>query len=78
MRSREPWYQSVIWGPSCDSADRIMDVSMPELNVGDWILVDNIGAYSLVLATGFNGFEKPKVYPVGTAQIRDMLNLRRR
>lgn len=75
MVSTEPRYQSVIWGPSCDSADRIMDVWMPELNVGDWILFDNIGDYSLVFSTGFNGFEKPNIYLVVTAQIRNMFNL---
>uniref|UniRef100_A0A8C6SZB1 Ornithine decarboxylase n=1 Tax=Neogobius melanostomus TaxID=47308 RepID=A0A8C6SZB1_9GOBI len=47
MSVTEPRYQSVIWGPTCDSADRIMDVWMPELNIGDWILVDNVGAYTI-------------------------------
>lgn len=66
--SREPRYQSVLWGPTCDSADRIMDMWLPELNVGDWILVDNIGAYSIVMSSDFNGFERPNIYPVVTAQ----------
>uniref|UniRef100_A0A8C6SZM3 ornithine decarboxylase n=1 Tax=Neogobius melanostomus TaxID=47308 RepID=A0A8C6SZM3_9GOBI len=56
-------------GPTCDSADRIMDVWMPELNIGDWILVDNFGAYTIPLPTDFNGFEKPTIYLVVTPQI---------
>uniref|UniRef100_A0A8C6SY49 Ornithine decarboxylase n=1 Tax=Neogobius melanostomus TaxID=47308 RepID=A0A8C6SY49_9GOBI len=51
-RVMKPRYQSVIWGPTCDSADRIMDVWMPELNIGDWILVDNVGAYTIQSSTG--------------------------
>uniref|UniRef100_A0A8C6WKR0 ornithine decarboxylase n=1 Tax=Neogobius melanostomus TaxID=47308 RepID=A0A8C6WKR0_9GOBI len=72
----EPRYQSVIWGPTCDSADRIMDVWMPELNIGDWILVDNVGAYTIPMSTDFNGFEKPTIYLVVTPQIWKMLNLK--
>uniref|UniRef100_A0A8C6SZK0 ornithine decarboxylase n=1 Tax=Neogobius melanostomus TaxID=47308 RepID=A0A8C6SZK0_9GOBI len=67
-----PRYQSVIWGPTCDGADRIMDVWMPELNIGDWILVDNFGAYTIPLSTDFNGFEKPTIYLVVTPQIWKM------
>uniref|UniRef100_A0A8C6SZJ6 ornithine decarboxylase n=1 Tax=Neogobius melanostomus TaxID=47308 RepID=A0A8C6SZJ6_9GOBI len=72
----EPRYQSVIWGPTCASADRIMDVWMPELNIGDWILVDNFGAYTIPMSTDFNGFEKPTIYLVVTPQIWKMLNLK--
>uniref|UniRef100_A0A8C6T1Q0 ornithine decarboxylase n=1 Tax=Neogobius melanostomus TaxID=47308 RepID=A0A8C6T1Q0_9GOBI len=72
----KPRYQSVIWGPTCDSADRIMDVWMPELNIGDWILVDNVGAYTIPMSTDFNGFEKPTIYLVVTPQIWKMLNLK--
>uniref|UniRef100_A0A8C6SYB6 ornithine decarboxylase n=1 Tax=Neogobius melanostomus TaxID=47308 RepID=A0A8C6SYB6_9GOBI len=68
-RVMKPRYQSVIWGPTCDSADRIMDVWMPELNIGDWILVDNFGAYTIPMSTDFNGFEKPTIYLVVTPQI---------
>uniref|UniRef100_A0A8C6SZA2 Orn/DAP/Arg decarboxylase 2 N-terminal domain-containing protein n=1 Tax=Neogobius melanostomus TaxID=47308 RepID=A0A8C6SZA2_9GOBI len=63
-------------GPTCDSADRIMDVWMPELNIGDWILVDNFGAYTIPLPTDFNGFEKPTIYLVVTPQIWKMLNFK--
>uniref|UniRef100_A0A8C6T0D2 ornithine decarboxylase n=1 Tax=Neogobius melanostomus TaxID=47308 RepID=A0A8C6T0D2_9GOBI len=74
--TKEPRYQSVIWGPTCDGADRIMDVWMPELNIGDWILVDNFGAYTIPLSTDFNGFEKPTIYLVVTPQIWKMLNFK--
>ena len=48
---------SVFAGPSCDSIDIISRYyPAPKLVVGDLVLVPEIGAYSLVAATGFNGF----------------------
>jgi ornithine decarboxylase len=47
-----------IWGPTCDGIDRIsasthLDV---ELDVGDWLYFENMGAYTKCSATRFNGF----------------------
>ena len=48
---------SVFAGPSCDSIDIISrDYPAPKLVVGDLVLVPEIGVYSSVAATGFNGF----------------------
>lgn len=74
VESSEPKYQSIIWGPTCDSVDKINTFWMPELNVGDWLLVGDIGAYSTSLASEFNGFEKAHIYPVVTAQTWKMLS----
>ena len=35
---------------------------MPELEIGDWIYFDGIGAYSVSLMTKFNGCELPIPY----------------
>lgn len=35
---------------------------MPEVNIGDWIYFDDMGAYSLCMGSTFNGFNKPEVY----------------
>jgi len=44
-------------GPSCDSIDFVRrDVMMPELQLGDRLLVPNCGAYTSASATTFNGF----------------------
>ena len=65
--SHEQRYRSVIWGPTCDSADKIMDNYVtPELQVGDWFLFTNIGAYSISTSTDFNGFERAHIYFVVT------------
>jgi len=56
-------FNSSIWGPTCDSMDCLTkSIDVPELNVGDWMLFENMGAYTLVAASKFNGMKKPKVY----------------
>nr|XP_033500547.1 ornithine decarboxylase-like [Epinephelus lanceolatus] len=65
----EQRHRSVIWGPTCDSTDKVTDSCwIPELHVGDWLLIDNMGAYSVTLSSDFNGFEKAHIYPVMTAE----------
>ncbi|XP_058835856.1 antizyme inhibitor 2-like isoform X2 [Topomyia yanbarensis] len=54
--------QSAIWGPSCDPLDLICkSIPLPELDFGDFILFENAGAYSIVIANQFNGFPLPRV-----------------
>jgi ornithine decarboxylase len=47
---------TTLAGPTCDSLD-IISVSedMPELEIGDLVYCDNVGAYSWATATSFNG-----------------------
>ncbi|XP_044038014.1 ornithine decarboxylase-like isoform X2 [Siniperca chuatsi] len=69
VESSEQRYRSVIWGPTCDSTDKVTDnYWIPELHVGDWLLIDNMGAYSVCLSTDFNGFERAHIYTVVTAE----------
>ncbi|UWP89859.1 type III PLP-dependent enzyme [Aliiroseovarius crassostreae] len=48
----------VIYGPTCDSIDRLPDpMPLPEgLAEGDIVLFDGMGAYSFAMATRFNGY----------------------
>lgn len=57
-----------IFGPTCDSLDRVPGTwALPaDISDGDYILLTGAGAYSLALVTGFNGY--------GT---RDCINLER-
>ena len=57
-----PVYASSLWGPTCDGLDKIGDTVMAELQVGDWIYFDNMGAYTVAAASSFNGFLKPKTH----------------
>uniref|UniRef100_A0A158P770 ornithine decarboxylase n=1 Tax=Angiostrongylus cantonensis TaxID=6313 RepID=A0A158P770_ANGCA len=60
-------YPTIIWGPTCDSLDKIEDQKhMRMLSVGDWITYPNMGAYTCSASTTFNGFQRPTaVYVVG-------------
>ncbi|XP_069033774.1 ornithine decarboxylase-like [Embiotoca jacksoni] len=76
VESSEPRYKSVIWGPTCDSIDRVTEnYWIPELHVGDWLLIDNMGAYSVSVSTDFNSFERADIYPVVSAKTWNALNL---
>lgn len=57
-RSRKQW---TIAGPSCDSFDVIdKNVSLPEPQVGNLMLILSSGAYTVSYASEFNGFSIPK------------------
>ncbi|KXX78678.1 Ornithine decarboxylase [Madurella mycetomatis] len=47
-----------IWGPTCDGIDRITEsIRFPiQLDVGDWLYFEDMGAYTKCSATTFNGF----------------------
>jgi ornithine decarboxylase len=58
-----PVYSSFLWGPTCDSGDKIIeDIFLPEMHTEDFLLVENIGAYGQVLQTSFNGMPLSKPY----------------
>ncbi|GAA6179948.1 type III PLP-dependent enzyme [Shimia sp. NS0008-38b] len=48
----------VVYGPTCDSLDRLPDVvALPEqIAEGDFVLIRAMGAYSSSLSTRFNGY----------------------
>ncbi|XP_066554541.1 ornithine decarboxylase [Amia ocellicauda] len=61
----EKFYSCSIWGPTCDGLDRIVELcDMPELQVGDWMLFENMGAYTVAASSTFNGFQKPDIHYV--------------
>lgn len=53
---------SAVFGPTCDAFDTItLSAELPELNIGDLVYSENIGAYSHASSTRFNGFPPAKV-----------------
>jgi ornithine decarboxylase len=52
-----------VVGPTCDSFDKItLSAELPgNLEVGDFLYTDNIGAYSTASSTKFNGFDGAKI-----------------
>jgi len=49
--------QTTVWGPSCDSMDLIKrDFELEEVDEGDWLSWQNMGAYTFCAQSTFNGF----------------------
>jgi len=55
---------TILFGRTCDSGDCLGDdIYLPPIQVGDMLRIPNMGAYTTVTASEFNGFPKPqKVY----------------
>jgi ornithine decarboxylase len=61
--SDERVYKSVVWGPTCDGFDCVSrELELPQLDVGDWIVFHNFGAYTMAAATNFNGFKYARIH----------------
>ncbi len=53
---------SAVFGPTCDAFDTItLSAELPDLDIGDLVYSENIGAYSHASSTFFNGFPPAKV-----------------
>ena len=51
-------YKSTIFGPTCDSIDLICENAMlPDLAIGEWVYVEDFGAYTAAASSAFNGFK---------------------
>jgi ornithine decarboxylase len=53
-------YDSIIFGRTCDSSDKILETKLPELEIGNYFKIKHMGAYTTVSSTNFNGFEQTK------------------
>jgi len=61
--ANEGQYTCSIWGPTCDDLDCIVkECLLPDMDIGEWIIFRDMGAYSTVLASSFNGMPKPNCY----------------
>jgi ornithine decarboxylase len=57
-----PKQLSAVFGPTCDALDTIsLSEELPELELGDLVYSENIGAYSTASATHFNGMPPAKI-----------------
>ncbi|GAQ82170.1 ornithine decarboxylase [Klebsormidium nitens] len=73
LRDAEPGertYGSTVFGPTCDGLDTILrDYPLPRLQVGDWLVWSNMGAYTQTAGSAFNGFNTaaiPTLYVYST------------
>eukprot|EP01059_Diplonema_ambulator_P029876 TRINITY_DN497_c0_g1_i2.p1 TRINITY_DN497_c0_g1~~TRINITY_DN497_c0_g1_i2.p1 ORF type:complete len:432 (+),score=187.38 TRINITY_DN497_c0_g1_i2:294-1589(+) len=52
---------TTIFGPTCDGLDCIAKrIDFPEMQLGDWMLFYDFGAYTVAAASQFNGFHTSK------------------
>ena len=59
------FHSSVLAGPTCDSIDVVAeDIELPEMFIGDVLVSKKMGAYTIVSATEFNYYPKPKIIVV--------------
>ncbi len=57
-----------VFGPTCDALDTIsLAEQLPDLEIGDYLYSENIGAYSAASSTHFNGFPPAKVVHINQA-----------
>jgi len=65
MAADKQQYASIIWGPTCHGADCVVrDCLLPEMNIGDWLIFRDMGAYTMTLSSCFNGMPKPNCFYV--------------
>lgn len=67
-------FTSVLWGPTCDSLDKVHDgVSLPEMEIGEWLAFKDMGAYTISAGSAFNGFSKPALKYIVSAPAEAIL-----
>ncbi|CAO2589246.1 Serine incorporator 2, partial [Lemmus lemmus] len=68
-------FPCTLYGPTCDAFDRLSlkEVQLPELDVGDWLIFPDMGAYKASLSSTFNGFPIITVYDAVGPQLRSLL-----
>lgn len=67
-----------VWGPTCDSIDCVRPMAyLPnQLQVSDWLVYENMGAYTICAASGFNGLQTSQVHYTVGAQGDDAVMVR--
>ena len=77
--SQQYLVNTILYGQTCDGHDELMSgIPFPEVNIGDIIKFNELGAYSDSLGGNFNGYDLPyHVYYVSVAAEVEMMSLRR-
>lgn len=55
-------HRASIWGPTCDGIDCISKKTwLPDMDIGQWLIFEDMGAYTCAASSTFNGFNRPSV-----------------
>lgn len=58
-------HRASIWGPTCDGIDCISAKCwLPDMNIGQWLIFEDMGAYTCAASSTFNGFARPTMFHV--------------
>jgi ornithine decarboxylase len=69
IEERNTLFASTVFGPTCDSIDVVArSVLLPKLKVGDFLYMNNMGAYTMAAASSFNGFVPTEKFYVCSVQ----------
>lgn len=72
----ELYEECSIWGPTMCTIDQVCtQTKLPKLTIGDWVYFENMGAYSLVVSSTFNGFTKPEVCYIASNTVWEKLQI---
>lgn len=64
-------YPSTIWGQTCNTKDKILDnQSIPEMEIGDYVAFENMGAYTTTVSSQFNGFKIGEIININSTDER--------
>ncbi|XP_045638014.1 antizyme inhibitor 2 isoform X2 [Ursus americanus] len=60
--AEQPLYSSSLWGPVADGCDCVAEgLWLPQLHVGDWLVFENMGAYTVGMASLLGGTQTCRV-----------------
>jgi diaminopimelate decarboxylase len=68
-RSRGNLRQTIVYGPLCLQTDILGITELPDLNVGDRVLIKNVGAYNIPQSSSFI-FPRPSIVLIDKNEIR--------
>lgn len=72
-------FSSSVWGPTCDGLDCILqEARLPELQVGEWMYFEDMGAYTMCAGSTFNGMPRAEVFWYCNQNIWDTIERLRR
>ncbi|XP_072045655.1 ornithine decarboxylase-like isoform X2 [Amphiura filiformis] len=70
----KPKFTTTVYGDTCAEMDYCNEeCELPELNIGDWLFYEDIGAYHCINEGSFNGFKPPVTFHYAAPQIDNFL-----
>ncbi|KAH0521137.1 Ornithine decarboxylase [Microtus ochrogaster] len=56
------YYSFNIWGPAYDGlVRRVEHCNLPNMHESEWLLIENMDAYTVAAASTFNGSQRPSI-----------------